>query len=194
MAYRILCDPQPIFYHARRAHKLERKEYLKMTEEAAQAKKASGPLFGEEINMQRMKQFNKSILSFKKLPDDPNSLGTHQITHACEDLCLYKCPTPRCAFKHKLSQAVRGHLKRVHSVKLTRAEHMDWAQQVEVARFHRCILCSRTILCTLEVIKNHVIAGMHKGEISYDEYKRRAEEEEEKRTRRMQLSDGSQNH
>ena len=81
----------------------------------------------------------------------PKILPRSMTTNVVENLCKYKCKEKYCFFRTSSWYILKHHVKRTHGLP-TLSYHPELLVE---ARYHKCRLCSRDILCDKAVISVH---------------------------------------
>ncbi len=93
----------------------------------------------------------------RRVKSNPSSLPAEKTTHYVSNLCTFKCPS--CKTTAKALNTFRSHLSAcVGNVRFSPA-------QVREARYHRCCICARVLLCDRTLIHEH-LKQMHKLDMS----------------------------
>ncbi len=142
----ILNDNEIFYGHIMNQHKLTMPQYRK---------RVALPNFEE----QRNQYISKLKAEIKDIPvvqpktnrvSQPNTLQEDQVTKNVGNLSFFKCPI--CPKYGLHFQTLVSHCKKEHQAKqlLYNKEH------VEEARYHRCFICARIVLCDLSILTSHV--------------------------------------
>ncbi len=150
-AKRILCDKRFIICHVDSAHFLNREGYASLTgsgEQLEASRKEEEALWESEL--------------FTKVPavePDKHSMSLQsshlpvKTTDEIRNLCKFRCRAiSSCSFTASSLESLKYHTKMSHK---GRRYHYDPSSLVE-ARYHRCSICSKSILCDRHVIGGHV--------------------------------------
>ncbi len=111
------------------------------------------------IIMERTKQ-EKVIEELEKVPIVPSSLFVsavmppqivrrEQTTFKVQNWCTFRCPL--CSYPVKSYSTQRKHMRQRHN----KSQCFN-PEDVEEARVHTCMVCSRRVLCDISLIRSHV--------------------------------------
>ncbi len=156
-AKRILCDKGLIHRHVRHSHGVDAEDYAQLAGER-----------GRHRAMEKETKIKEETIQFidllKKVPKvAPHK--THKIfnyklpksltTEVVENLCKYKCREESCSFSASSWNTMARHMQRKHRLPSFTYHPLSLVE----ARYHKCRLCSKDILCDKAIIGKHSYAS-----------------------------------
>ncbi len=142
----LLCDAYIITNHVRN-HEMSLSEYKEKLENPS----------GNLLEQYRLKLCNaiQNIASFQpkellKSNFNPNLLPDTKTTRDTGNLTLFKCLI--CGTLCRCSKILYAHQREEHGENLT----MQLKQHIMNARYHKCIICNKSVLCDNYLVGGHV--------------------------------------
>ncbi len=146
----ILCDRRILCHHVQAKHGLAIAKYASLS-----------ALDGNQTGSRNLKYRTKESLKVKNIPlvpaldqitnpkgSLPDDLTTSSVGNFCQfacDLCDFMCSSWNALRTHKCIRKIRGQDKTIYNVKY-----------VKRARYHKCAICEKVILCDRAIILKHI--------------------------------------
>ncbi len=150
----ILCDTAAIWRHIVEKHKLSQSHYKKMYK----------PIEKRKQYLLELKSVIEHIPAVKhnssKYFLQANALRVDETTGDIGNLSFFKCP--KCPKTDMTYGYLLSHVKREHGMK-----HQKCMLNLVEARYHRCHICSKNILCDNTLLSSHM---MHNHKINLAHY------------------------
>ncbi len=150
----LLCDSRIICSHAV-AHQMKLADYRKLNK-----KPVKNELYA--MYCKELKDVISKIPVVEAKPHyvlSPNSLPNHQVTRDVGNCSFFKCP--RCNESDLSYKLLLAHCKKEHQMK-----HVPFnSQNVAEARYHKCHVCDKIVLCDEHLIARH-IRDIHKSSLT----------------------------
>ncbi len=152
-AKRVLCDKRFITCHAHAAHFLNHKGYAQLagSGESVEASKKEE----EAIRISKLLDEVPTVEPDKNSMVLPSTLAKDKTTDEVANLCKFRCRAiPSCSFTASSLGSLSYHKRMSHDRAILSYDHSS----VVEARYHRCRICSKSILCDRRAIRDHVVS------------------------------------
>ncbi len=164
----MLCQTAVIREHVGRRHGMALGEYRAVAADAeaegverAEERAAPGGRAGQVERLKREVPAVIPPLSGMVMPG--HLLREEQVTYEKANLCQYRCPT--CSRRVDTFCGMRNHSQKAHSGGYYCFDRRD----VVEARYHRCCICFKVVLCDNAVINQHTREAHRVGSRGYAE-------------------------
>ncbi len=153
-ARRVLCDKGLIQCHFRSAHHLGHVGYAQLVGKKGKQNviKAETKAKEEATRFADLLKNVPIITPHKTSITLPSSLPKAMTTQVVENLCKYRCREGSCPFSASSWNVMRGHMQKYHELPTFTYHPTSLVE----ARYHKCRLCSKDMLCDKRAIYLHL--------------------------------------